>query len=172
MSEEILVNVTTQETRVAVIENSILQEIHIERSQKRGVVGNIYKGRVSRVLPGMQAAFIDIGLERTGFLQISDITNTNFDGNFEQIENNNEQRIESIIKENEEVLVQVIKDPIGNKGARLTTHLSIPSRYIVLTPKYPFIGVSKKIENVDKKVLLKSIRGLLQLLVISEFAAI
>ena len=92
MSEEILVNVTTQETRVAVIENGILQEIHIERSQKRGVVGNIYKGRVSRVLPGMQAAFIDIGLERTGFLQISDITNTNFDGNFEQIENNNGQK--------------------------------------------------------------------------------
>ena len=157
MSEEILVNVTTQETRVAVIENGILQEIHIERSQKRGVVGNIYKGRVSRVLPGMQAAFIDIGLERTGFLQTSDITNTNVDGNFEQIENNNEQRIESIIKENEEVLVQVIKDPIGNKGARLTTHLSIPSRYIVLTPKYPFIGVSKKIENDDEEKRLKNI---------------
>ena len=157
MSEEILVNVTTQETRVAVIENGILQEIHIERSQKRGVVGNIYKGRVSRVLPGMQAAFIDIGLERTGFLQISDITNTNFDGNFEQIENNNEQRIESIIKENEEILVQVIKDPIGSKGARLTTHLSIPSRYIVLTPKYPFIGVSKKIENDDEEKRLKNI---------------
>ena len=133
MSEEILVNVTPRETRVAVIEGGILQEVHIERSSKRGIVGNIYKGKVSRVLPGIQAAFIDIGLERSGFLQIADISNTNL---IENNKNDSELKIESIVNENNEILVQATKDPIGNKGARLTTHLSIPSRYAVLRPKY------------------------------------
>ena len=138
MSEEILINVTPQETRVAVVDNGVLQEVHIERTQKRGLVGNIFKGRVSRVLPGMQAAFIDIGLERTGFLHSSDIVANNAEYDHEKKEAEQIQPIESVINEGEDILVQVIKDPIGSKGARLTTRLSIPSRYIVFMPDYPF----------------------------------
>ena len=154
MSEEILVNVTPRETRVAVIEGGILQEVHIERSSKRGIVGNIYKGKVSRVLPGIQAAFIDIGLERSGFLQIADISNTNL---IENNENDSELKIESIVNENDEILVQATKDPIGNKGARLTTHLSIPSRYAVLTPKNNQISISRRIEGEDERERLRNI---------------
>ena len=154
MSEEILVNVTPRETRVAVIEGGILQEVHIERSSKRGIVGNIYKGKVSRVLPGIQAAFIDIGLERSGFLQIADISNTNL---IENNENDSKLKIESIVNENNEILVQATKDPIGNKGARLTTHLSIPSRYAVLTPKNNQISISRRIEGEDERERLRNI---------------
>jgi ribonuclease G len=149
MSEEILINVTPQETRVSVVENGILQEVHIERTQKRGLVGNIFKGRVSRVLPGMQAAFIDIGLERTGFLHSSDIVSNNIDPDSESELNDSVESlpIENMIHEGDEILVQVVKDPIGSKGARLTTRLSIPSRYIVFVPDYPSIGISQRIED-------------------------
>lgn len=157
MSEEILINVTPQETRVAVVENGVLQEVHIERSQKRGLVGNIFKGRVSRVLPGMQAAFIDIGLERTGFLHTSDIADSNLEKEAGLTDNELLQPIESIIKEGEEILVQVIKDPIGSKGARLTTRLSIPSRYIVFIPDYTSIGISQRIEDEEERERLKTI---------------
>lgn len=157
MGEEILINVTPQETRVAVVENCVLQEVHIERSQKRGLVGNIFKGRVSRVLPGMQAAFIDIGLERTGFLHTSDIATNHVEHNTEQIELEQVQPIESIISEGEEILVQVVKDPIGSKGARLTTRLSIPSRYIVFMPDYPSIGISQRIEDEEERERLRNI---------------
>ncbi len=160
MSEEILINVTPQETRVAVVENGILQDVYIERSQKRGLVGNIFKGRVSRVLPGMQAAFIDIGLERTGFLHTSDIIDHN-------PENENVTTlqpkllaplpsIETLLKENQEILVQVVKDPIGTKGARLTTHISIPSRYLVFIPDHPGIGISQRIDNETERERLKN----------------
>ena len=118
MSEEILINVTPQETRVAVVDNGVLQEVHIERTQKLGLVGNIFKGRVSRVLPGMQAAFIDIGLERTGFLHSSDIVANNSEYDPETKEAEQIQPIESVINEGEDILVQVIKDPIGSKGAQ------------------------------------------------------
>lgn len=159
MSEEILINVTPQETRVAVVENGVLQDVYIERSQKRGLVGNIFKGRVSRVLPGMQAAFIDIGLERTGFLHTSDIVEHNHD---EEAADNRPKvvptpTIESLLKEGQEILVQVIKDPIGTKGARLTTHISIPSRYLVFIPHYPGIGISQRIEDEEERNRLRNI---------------
>ena len=157
MSEEILINVTPQETRVAVVENGVLQEVHIERSQKRGLVGNIFKGRISRVLPGMQAAFIDIGLERTGFLHTSDIVGDHNEQGSEHIETEQLQPIESIIHEGEDILVQVIKDPIGSKGARLTTRLSIPSRYIVFIPDYPSIGISQRIEDEEERERLRNV---------------
>ena len=160
MSEEILINVTPQETRVAVVDNGILHDVYIERSQKRGLVGNIYKGRISRVLPGMQAAFVDIGLERTGFLHTSDIIGRNHD-----VDTNDDVRhiveplpsIESLLRENQEILVQVIKDPLGTKGARLTTHISIASRYLVFIPNYPGIGVSQRIEDEEERNRLRSI---------------
>jgi ribonuclease G len=157
MSEEILINVTPQETRVAVVENGVLQEIHVERTDKRGLVGNIYKGRVSRVLPGMQAAFIDVGLERTGFLHTSDIT-----GNFDEEPIEEQEKIifpsiETILSEGQEILVQVIKDPLGSKGARLTTRTSIPSRYLVYVPDYPSIGVSQRIEEEAERERLRKI---------------
>ncbi len=155
MSEEILINVTPQETRVAVVENGILQEVHIERTLKRGLVGNIFKGRVSRVLPGMQAAFIDIGLERTGFLHSSDIVGNNIDPDSE-INSSVVVPIESIINEGEEILVQVVKDPIGSKGARLTTRLSVPSRYVVFVPDYPAIGISQRIEDDIERERLRN----------------
>ncbi|MEE8233368.1 MAG: ribonuclease G [Gammaproteobacteria bacterium] len=157
MSEEILINVTPQETRVAVVENGILQEIYVERSQKLGMVGSIFKGSVSRVLPGMQAAFIDIGLERTGFLHTSDIvlatetSPTNDDGSTQQ------PAIESLLREGQDVLVQVVKDPLGSKGARLTTRLSIPLRYLVFIPNYQHIGISQRIEDETERERLRNI---------------
>ncbi len=157
MSEEILINVTPQETRVAVVENGILQEIYVERSQKLGLVGSIFKGSVSRILPGMQAAFIDIGLERTGFLHTSDIvpatetSPTNDDSLTQQ------PAIESLLREGQDVLVQVVKDPLGNKGARLTTRLSIPLRYLVFIPNYQHIGISQRIEDETERERLRNI---------------
>ncbi len=158
MSEEILINVTPQETRVAVVENGVLQEVYIERTLKRGLVGNIFKGRVSRVLPGMQAAFVDIGLERTGFLHISDIVDS-----VEAVETRQtsqelqEATIETLLTDGQEILVQVVKDPLGSKGARLTTQLSIPSRYLVFIPDYPTIGISQRIEDEEERDRLRQI---------------
>lgn len=158
MSEEILINVTPQETRVAVVENGVLQEVYIERSQKRGLVGNIFKGRVSRILPGMQAAFIDIGLERTGFLHTSDIVALTDEIIPEEQEHNLPlPSIDTILKEGQDILVQVIKDPLGSKGARLTTRLSLPSRYLVFIPDYPTIGISQRIEDEKERERLRSI---------------
>lgn len=157
MSEEILINVTPQETRVAVVENGMLQEAHIERTQKRGLVGNIFKGRVARVLPGMQAAFIDIGLARTAFLHTSDIAHK-AGANGESEGSATEQRpIESILTEGAELLAQVIKDPIGGKGARLSTRLAIPSRYVVFMPDHPAIGISQRIEDPAERERLRAI---------------
>jgi ribonuclease G len=158
MSVEILINVTPHETRVAVVEHGILQDVYIERSRKLGLVGNIFKGRVSRVLPGMQAAFIDIGLERTGFLHTSDIIDDNPDIETGLAKTDMpETPIESIIHEGEDILVQVIKDPIGTKGARLATRLSIPSRYLVFIPDYPYIGISQRIEDEEERERLRSL---------------
>ncbi|MDH5407567.1 MAG: ribonuclease G [Gammaproteobacteria bacterium] len=154
MSEEILINITPQETRVAFVENGVLQEVHIERAQKRGLVGNIYKGKVSRILPGMQAAFIEVGLERTAFLHASDIVqaNSNDSDNGKPVEN-----IINLLREGQEVVVQVIKDPIGTKGARLTTQLSVPSRYLVFLSDSDHVGVSQKVEDEDERQRLKDI---------------
>jgi ribonuclease G len=157
MSEEILINVTPQEIRIAIVDNGILQEVHIERTQKRGLVGSIFKGLVSRVLPGMQAAFIDIGLDRTGFLHSSDIIINNAKHDHKQKESEQIQPIESIINEGEDILVQVIKDPIGSKGARLTTRLSIPSRYIVFMPDDSSISISQRIKDGEERERLRNI---------------
>ena len=157
MSEEILINVTPQETRVAVVENGVLQEVYIERSQKKGLVGNIYKGRVSRILPGMQAAFIDTGLERTGFLHTSDIVTISDEFMPDEQENLQLPSIDSVLQEGQEILVQVIKDPLGSKGARLTTRLSLPSRYLVFIPDYPTIGISQRIEDEKERERLRNI---------------
>lgn len=155
MSEEILINVTPSETRVAVVENGVLQEVHIERAGKRGLVGNIYKGKVSRILPGMQAAFIDIGLEKAAFLHASDIASQTVSD-----ESGSQKKVESItelLTEGSDVLVQVVKDPLGTKGARLTTHITIPSRYLVLIPGETNIGVSSKIEEEEERQRLREI---------------
>jgi len=157
MSEEILINVTPQETRVALVENGVLQEVYIERSQKRGLVGNIFKGRVSRILPGMQAAFVDIGLERTGFLHTSDIVPLTEEVIPEQEQMQQLPSIENVLEEGEEILVQVIKDPLGSKGARLTTRISLPSRYLVFIPDYSSIGISQRIENEEERERLRNI---------------
>ncbi len=151
MSEEILINVTPQETRVAVVENGMLQELLIERKQNRGLVGNIYKGKVKRVLPGMQAAFVDIGLERSAFLHVSEILPQHEDD-----EDANDD-IAVMLREGQEIIVQVIKDELGSKGARLTTHITVPSRYLVLMPENPHVGVSQRIEDENERNRLKEI---------------
>ncbi len=160
MSEELLINVTPQETRIAYVENGMLQEVHIERARRRGLVGNIYSGKVSRVLPGMQAAFIDIGLERTAFLHASDIAD-----NYQRlIKNNGDEKqaegiadIGDLLTEGQQLIVQVVKDPIGTKGARLTTSISIPSRYLVLISNTDHIGISQKIDSEEERQRLKDI---------------
>lgn len=157
MSEEILINVTPQETRVAVVENGVLQEIYIERSQKLGLVGSIFKGKVSRVLPGMQAAFIDIGLERTGFLHTSDIVTASDTPITTDDESIQQPAIESLLRDGQEILVQVVKDPLGTKGARLTTKLSIPLRYLVFIPEHQYIGISQRIEDEAERERLRNI---------------
>ena len=146
MSEEILINVTPPETRVAVIENGVVQEIIVERTAKRGLVGNIYKGKVCRVLPGMQAAFVDAGLERAAFLHASDI---------HAPDATKSDQITDLVREGGEVIVQVVKDPLGTKGARLTTNISIPSRYMVFMPNVNNVGVSQKIEDETERARLR-----------------
>ncbi len=151
MSEELLINVTPQETRVAYLENGLLQEVHIERARRRGLVGNVYKGRVNRVLPGMQAAFLDVGLERTAFLHASDLVQKQ---KAEEGEKPADPMIETL-HEGQELIVQVVKDPMGSKGARLTTQISIPSRYLVYIPGADHIGVSQKIEDENERQRLR-----------------
>jgi len=151
MSEEILVNVTPRETRVALLENGVLQEIFIERALRRGLVGNIYRGKVVRVLPGMQAAFVEIGLERAAFLHASDIHVLAPEGSESAVE----PAISELLHDGQEVSVQVVKDPMGTKGARLTTQISIPSRYLVFLPNINTVGISQKIEDEDERVRLR-----------------
>ena len=177
MSVELLINVTPQETRVALIENGVLQEVFVERASRRGLVGNVYKGSVQRVLPGMQAAFVDVGLARTAFLHASDISspphpdrtgNGAAQGNpkaaSEQAPNyaNGEgerfgapTNISDLLREGDEVLVQVVKDPIGTKGARLTTRIAIPSCYLVYMPEGSAVGVSQRIEDENERERLR-----------------
>ena len=148
---EILVNVTPREVRAALLENGVVQEVHIERAARRGLVSNIYKGKVSRVLPGMQAAFVDVGLERTAFLHASDIGNrTNGNGDATP-------DIRTLVRDGEELLVQVVKDPIGTKGARLSTFVTLPSRYLVLLPAGSGVGVSARIEDPQERERLREI---------------
>ena len=154
MSQEILVNLTPRETRVAVLDNGSLQEIHIERSRSRGLVGNIYQGQVSRVLPGMQAAFVDIGLERTAFLHASDIIAGHAMAGTEP---EAQPPIQQRVREQQQLRVQVVKDPIGSKGARLTTQITIPSRYMVLLVDSPGVGISARIEGATERERLREL---------------
>ena len=154
MPEELLINVTPQETRVATVENGMLTEVWVERKQKIGLVGSIYKGVVIRVLPGMEAAFIDIGLERSAFLHVSDIAGG------QQINEHGERshaNITKLVQEGTQLVVQVIKDPLGTKGARVTSNLTAPSRFLVLMPHENNIGISARIESEDERERLKNI---------------
>lgn len=163
MSEELLVNVTPRETRVAVVENGMLQELHIERGSQRGVVGNIYKGKVQRVMPGMQAAFVDIGLDRAAFLHANDIfRSSQLDaGEVDDPPAAPPMQVQipitELLRDGAEIVVQVVKDPIGSKGARLTTQISIPSRYMVLLPRSRVLGISARIEDDEERARLKSL---------------
>ena len=154
MSIEILINASSHEARVAVVENGVLQEVFLERGGRRGLIGNVYKGKVSRVLPGMQAAFIEIGLERTAFLHASDI----FDSRHADtgIEPPRSENIRTLVSEGSEILVQVLKDPLGSKGARLTTYITLPSRYLVYMPHGHGIGISARIENEVERTRLRT----------------
>ncbi len=154
MSEELLINVTPQETRVATVENGMLTEVWIERAQKVGLVGSVFKGTVRRVLPGMEAAFVDIGLEKAAFLHVSDIagsTEVNADG--EKVA----KSINRMLHEGEKIAVQVVKDPLGTKGARVTSNLTAPSRYLVMMPFENSIGVSVKIEAEEERDRLRDL---------------
>jgi ribonuclease G len=158
MTIEILVNVASRETRAALLDEGTLQEVFIERAGRRGLVGNLYKGRVTRVLPGMQAAFLEIGLARTGFLHVADILGPPPDpGNDAQTETRPEvPDIRSLVREGDELLVQVVKDPLGTKGARLSTHISFPSRYLVYMPRGTRVGVSSRIESEEVREQLRA----------------
>ena len=176
MSNDLIINARPHETRVALVENGVVVELHIERKTGQELMGNIYRGRVVRVLPGMQAAFVDIGLERTAFLYVSDVYKEFFDLEKIMLENNtaNEEpehidpetqhsgllhcvpfQIEDLLYEGQVIMVQVAKEPIGTKGARLTSHISIPGRHLVLMPTVNHIGVSRKIEDKEERLRLK-----------------
>jgi ribonuclease G len=169
MSSEIIVNAGREETRVALLENGLVTEIYIDRKKDRGVAGNIYKARVMKVLPGMQAAFVDIGLEKSAFLYVGDV----FDSSSEyapmmedeglelEVEakrkRNHTSQIEELLQEGQEILVQVSKEPISTKGARVTMYISIPGRYLVMMPGIGHIGVSRRIERDEERKRLREI---------------
>ncbi|HQZ02539.1 MAG TPA: ribonuclease G [Thauera sp.] len=149
MSTEFLINFTPQETRVAIVEQGVVQELHIERTASRGIVGNVYLGKVVRVLPGMQSAFINVGLERTAFLHVADI--------WSERQNGEPARpIERILTEGQSLMVQVLKDPIGTKGARLSTQISLAGRLLVYLPQEKHIGISQRIEDEAEREALRA----------------
>jgi ribonuclease G len=154
LSEEILINVTPQETRIAMMENGVVQELQIERSSSLGLVGNVYRGVVCRVLPGMQSAFVEIGLQRAAFLHAGDI--------FECGQSETQLPIQAVLHEGQSLMVQVVKEPIGTKGARLTTQISIAGRFLVYLPQQEHIGVSQRIEDeAEREQLKQRLLGLL-----------
>ena len=165
MSTEILVNIGQQETRVALVEGGAAQEIHMQRASRHGLTGNIYKGAIQRVLPGMQAAFVEIGLERTAFLHVADMVPLPVNGD-------GMPSISQLLQDGQQVLVQILKDPIGSKGARLTTLLSIPSRYLVLLPHEKHVGVSARIEDDGERDRLRDVLDALQQRKAPEFGLI
>ncbi|MCW5322897.1 ribonuclease G [Verminephrobacter aporrectodeae subsp. tuberculatae] len=162
MQQDILINWSPQETRVAVIEHGAVQELHIERPLERGLVGNVYLGRISRVLPGMQSAFIDIGLERAAFLHVADVWQRQPDGEAPTLARKGEPQrpIEKQVFEGQALMVQVIKDPIGNKGARLSTQISIAGRLLVFLPQDEHVGVSQKIPGAERDALRARLQAL------------
>ncbi|MCP3674395.1 MAG: S1 RNA-binding domain-containing protein, partial [Gammaproteobacteria bacterium] len=162
MRDELLINTTPREARVAVVENGVVHELMLERSSRRGLVGNIYRGKVVRVLPGMQSAFVDIGIERAAFLHLSDLVKKSHSTDKVETENssstnhsNSNEDITTLLRPGQTVLVQVIKDPMGSKGARLTTQLTLASRYLVLMPQISHIGVSQRIDCIKEKERLR-----------------
>src|SRR4029079_5535843 len=170
MTTEMSVSSNGHETMVAILEDDLVAEIFVERERQRGVVGNVYKGRVSKVLPGMQSSFIDIGLERDGFLYVAEVIDTLEE--FDKLESGDEEdkaaagrreevrqqgKIEDLLKEGQEILVQVVKEPLGTKGARLTSHVTMPGRFLVFMPTVDHIGVSRKIESRDERSRLRGI---------------
>jgi ribonuclease G len=162
MQEDIFINWSPQETRVAVVENGALQELHVERSMERGLVGNVYLGKVARVLPGMQSAFIDIGLERAAFLHVADVWHRQPDGEPPAMARNAQplMPIEKQVFEGQALMVQVIKDPIGSKGARLSTQISIAGRMLVFLPQDDHVGVSQKIPPGQRDALRARLQNL------------
>lgn len=159
INEQILVNVTPQETRVAIVQHGALQELHIERSSTRGIVGNVYLGKVVRVLPGMQSAFIDIGLERAAFLHVADLWEHRAFNHHQSRQPGQQQPpppIEKMLFEGQSLIVQVSKDPLGTKGARLTTQISLAGRMLVHLPQDPHIGVSQRIEDEREREELRN----------------
>jgi ribonuclease G len=177
MNKEMIVSSNGHETMVAILEDDLVAEIFVERERHRGVVGNVYKGRVSKVLPGMQSSFIDLGLERDGFLYVADVIDTLVE--FDKLagddddepkadgskaresrtdrENRPQQKIEDLLKEGQEIVVQVVKEPLGTKGARLTSHVTMPGRFLVFMPTVDHIGVSRKIESREERQRLRGI---------------
>ncbi len=156
-SVELLMNVTPNETRIALVDTGVLKEVHIEREAKRGIVGNIYKGRVMRVLPGMQSAFVDIGLEKSAFLHASDIVSHTECVDADEQKQFLAKNISELVHEGQDIIVQVIKDPLGTKGARLTTDITLPSRYLVFMPENSHVGVSQRIESEAERARLKAL---------------
>ena len=175
MTKEMIISSNGHETIVAILEDDLVAEIFVERERSRGVVGNVYKGRVSKVLPGMQSSFIDLGLERDGFLYVADVIDTLEE--FEKLEQGDEEpstsagqaarngrpsdkpqpKIEDLLKEGQEILVQVVKEPLGTKGARLTSHVTMPGRFLVFMPTVDHVGVSRKIESREERARLRGI---------------
>src|SRR5688500_5629417 len=181
MTKEMIISSSAHETRVASLEEDQVAEVFIERERSRGVVGNLYKGRVSKVLPGMQSAFVDLGLERDGFLYVADVVATfeEFDrletdeddppnggksagagggrGGRRDKEKGSEPKIEELLKEGQDVIVQVVKEPLGTKGARLTSHATMPGRFLVFMPTVDHVGVSRKIDSREERSRLRGI---------------
>ena len=177
MTKEMIISSNGHETMVAILEEDLVTEIFVERERQRGVVGNVYKGRVSKVLPGMQSSFIDLGLERDGFLYVAEVVDTLEE--FERLEGGDEDdkdkpdgeakgrngsdepkeqpRIEDLLKEGQEILVQVVKEPLGTKGARLTSHVTMPGRFLVFMPTVDHVGVSRKIDSREERARLRGI---------------
>jgi ribonuclease G len=168
MLKEMIVSHNPQETKVAIVEDGVVTEVSVEREGSRGVVGNLYKGRVNRVLPGMQSAFVDAGLDRDAFLYVSDVLEDEFDP-FQTVEEEKmaetereiarakNHSIDELLREGQEVLVQVAKEPIGTKGARITSHISLPGRLLVFMPTVDHIGVSRKIDSAEERARLRQL---------------
>jgi ribonuclease G len=180
MTKEMIVSSNGHETMVAILEDDLVAEVFVERERQRGVVGNVYKGRVSKVLPGMQSSFIDLGLERDGFLYVDDVIDTmdefdklagdddddpkgesaKGDGNRRNGDRDKDKprpKIEDLLREGQEIIVQVVKEPLGTKGARLTSHVTMPGRFLVFMPTVDHIGVSRKIESREERGRLRGI---------------
>jgi len=162
MSREIVINATKHESRIAVLDEGQVVELWVERTRHRTIVGNIYKGRVTKVLPGMQSAFVDLGLERDAFLYVSDVLeefeeydDSGEDITLDEVPQKPEASISDLLREGQEIVVQVSKDTIAGKGARITSHITLPGRYLVYMPTVNHVGVSRRIENEDERQRLK-----------------